>query len=35
VLEPIKVQSTDDEIERGAPEHYEVPIVFDQAAFFG
>ena len=34
-LEPIKVQSTEDEIERGAPATYEVPIVFDQAAFFG
>ena len=34
-LEPIKVQSTDEEIEKGAPATYEVPIVFDQSAFFG
>ena len=34
-LEPIKVQSTEEEIGRGAPETYSVPIVFDQSAFFG
>ena len=34
-LEPIKVQSTDEEIEKGAPPTYEVPIVSDQSAFFG
>ena len=33
-IEPIKVTATQDEIEAGAPETYEVPITFDQSNFF-
>jgi len=33
-LEPIKVSSTDEDIEKGAPETFEVPITFDQSNFF-
>lgn len=33
-IEPLKVQPTDDEVERGAPETFEVPITFDQSNFF-
>ena len=34
-IEPLKVNSTDEDIEAGAPKHWEVPITFDQANFFG
>lgn len=33
-IEPIKVTSTQEEIEKGAPAKYEVPITFDQSNFF-
>lgn len=33
-LEPIKVQSTPEDIEKGAPETWSVPITFDQSNFF-
>lgn len=33
-LEPLKVVCTDDEVDRGAPESFEVPITFDQSNFF-
>ena len=34
-LEPIKVTSTPEDIEKGAPETWEIPITFDQSNFFG
>ena len=34
-IEPFKVTSTEEEIAKGAPETYEVPITFDQSNFFG
>jgi hypothetical protein len=33
-LEPIKVISTPEDIEAGAPEEWEIPITFDQSNFF-
>ena len=33
-LEPIKVTSTPEDIEKGAPENWEIPITFDQSNFF-
>jgi len=33
-IEPLKVNSTDEDIEKGAPETFEVPITFDQSNFF-
>lgn len=33
-IKPLKIQATDEEIEKGVPETYEVPITFDQANFF-
>lgn len=34
-IKPMKILSTSEEIEKGAPEEYEVPITFDQSNFFG
>jgi hypothetical protein len=34
-IEPFKVTSTPEEIEKGAPADYEVPVTFDQSNFFG
>lgn len=34
-LEPLKVQSPDEDVDRGAPESFEIPITFDQSNFFG
>jgi hypothetical protein len=34
-LQPLVVQSTPEQIELGAPETFEVPVGFDNAAFFG
>jgi hypothetical protein len=34
-LQPMKVRATQEQIELGAPEEYEVPIGFDNASFFG
>lgn len=34
-IEPLKINTTKEEQERGAPEQFEVPITFDQANFFG
>ena len=33
-IEPMKVESTLEEIEEGAPETFEIPITFDQSNFF-
>lgn len=33
-IEPMKVESTSEEIEEGAPETFEIPITFDQSNFF-
>lgn len=33
-LEPLKVQSTDEDVAAGAPRTWEVPITFDQSNFF-
>lgn len=33
-LEPLKVDSPDEDVERGAPESFLVPITFDQSNFF-
>jgi hypothetical protein len=33
-LEPLKVDSSDEDVERGAPESFLVPITFDQSNFF-
>ena len=34
-LEPLKVSSTDEDVAKGAPKEWEVPITFDQSNFFG
>jgi len=34
-LEPLKVDSSDEDVERGAPASFTVPITFDQSNFFG
>lgn len=34
-LEPLRVECPDEDVERGAPEVFEVPITFDQSNFFG
>jgi hypothetical protein len=34
-IEPFTIHSTEEEIAKGAPESYEVPITFDQSNFFG
>lgn len=34
-VEPLKINSTPEEIEQGVPESYEVPVTFDQSNFFG
>jgi hypothetical protein len=34
-IEPFKVVSTEEEIAKGAPKEYEVPVTFDQSNFFG
>ena len=34
-IEPFRVQSTPEEIEAGAPENFEVPIILDGSNFFG
>ena len=34
-LEPLKVDSSDEDIDRGAPASFTVPITFDQSNFFG
>tara|TARA_B110000908_G_scaffold79407_1_gene95167 strand:+ start:707 stop:1588 length:882 start_codon:yes stop_codon:yes gene_type:complete len=33
-IEPMKVRSSEEDIEAGAPEEYEIPITFDQSNFF-
>jgi len=33
-IEPLKVRSTEEDIEAGAPAEYEIPITFDQSNFF-
>lgn len=33
-IKPLKVNSTKDDIEKGAPETFEIPITFDQSNFF-
>lgn len=34
-IEPISVDATEEEIKKGAPSKYKVPIIFDQSNFFG
>jgi hypothetical protein len=34
-IKPIVLDATDEEIEKGVPETYEIPVTFDQANFFG
>ena len=34
VIEPLKVESSEEDIAAGAPKEYEVPITFDQSNFF-
>ena len=34
VLEPIKMDATEEELKQGANAHYEVPVSFDQSNFF-
>jgi hypothetical protein len=34
-LKPITIESTEEELEAGAPKTWEMPITFDQANFFG
>jgi len=34
-IKPLKIQATPEDIEKGVPEVYEVPITFDQSNFFG
>ena len=33
-IKPLKLQATDDQVKKGAPPNYEVPITFDTANFF-
>jgi hypothetical protein len=33
-IEPLKVASSDEDVERGAPKEFEIPITFDQSNFF-
>jgi hypothetical protein len=33
-IKPLKVKSTQEDIDRGVPEEYEIPITFDQSNFF-
>jgi hypothetical protein len=33
-IEPLKVRSSEEDIEAGAPAEYEIPITFDQSNFF-
>lgn len=33
-IEPLKIKSTEEEIEKGAPAEWELPITFDQSNFF-
>ena len=33
-IEPMKVKSTEEDIDKGAPETFEIPVSFDQANFF-
>lgn len=33
-IEPMRVSSTDEDVERGAPREFEIPITFDQSNFF-
>ena len=34
-MKPIKVKATEEQIKKGAPVTYEVPVTFDTANFFG
>jgi len=34
-IQPLKVNTPEEDVERGVPESYEVPITFDQSNFFG
>lgn len=34
-IKPLKVKALQEDIEKGAPEEYEIPITFDQSNFFG
>lgn len=34
-IDPIEVESTEEELEKGAPKEWTVPITFDQSNFFG
>jgi len=34
-LEPLKVKSTEEDMSKGAPAEFIVPITFDQSNFFG
>ena len=33
-VKPLKLKATEDQIKRGAPASYEVPVTFDTANFF-
>lgn len=35
IMEPVKVQATEEELAKGAPKEYTIPVAFDQANFFG
>jgi hypothetical protein len=32
---PLKIKATDDQIKKGAPVSFEVPVTFDNSNFFG
>jgi len=34
-LKPLSMKSTEEQIKKGAPATYEVPVTFDTANFFG
>jgi len=34
-VKPLQVKSTEEQIKKGAPVSYEVPVTFDSANFFG
>jgi len=34
-IKPLTVQATEEEMEQGVPETFEVPVTFDQSNFFG
>ena len=34
-IPPLRIKSTDDQVKKGAPVSFEVPVTFDSSNFFG